>query len=1279
MQPKARTFEGTSRFAVSRKLGEGGMGVVYEAHDRDRGIPVALKTLLHLSPNGLLLFKQEFRSVAGIVHPNLISLHELFAEGEVWFFTMEMLHGRNLIEALRAGCSSCEFSTPKDISSDATEDRLSATISAATSGSIPSAFPPGGQGVEGMVVREPVVRGSAPNADALRHALLQVAQGLLAVHTAGKLHRDIKPSNILVTPEGRAVVLDFGLAQELGTSDGAGRGIAGTLAYMSPEQAVNRTLTPATDWYALGVTLYQSLTGSLPFVGKATPVLEAKRRRALLPPSELAVGVDPELEALTMDLLHPDPWRRPGGDAVVARLSGSNVVRLHAATTQPKASGTNEARPLFVGREAENDKLREALTRADTGEAVFVTVHGSSGVGKTALVDHFLESAPDKTVVLRGRCYEQESVPYKAVDSAVDALCQQLLRFSRSRLASLIPENMAMLAKLFPVLRRLEEESPWPEAASASDPRQARRLAIAALRELLRRLAQRRKIILVIDDLQWGDTDSATLLADMLAAPDPPPMLVLCTYRAEYAARSLCLQTLLPALAENSALHLVEIPLAPLSATEARTFAAQLMGENRSEAIAQVVADSGGSPYLMKELADYVSARPAESAAGVSLNDALASRFAGLAPDAQRLLEVIAVHGLPLAQIDAYRAAQLAGRDPAPLAALRFANLIRSSGTAETDEVEAYHDRVRETVVAHLATDSKRDRHSALAATLEQSGRADAETLASHFEGAGDNQRAGELFETAAGRAEETLAFDRAASFYQRSLRLRQLGPTAELSLRLRLAEALANARGGVDAAKGFEDAARLADPSARLALERRAAFYYMSCGRIEEGRAVLERVMKRAQLWLPQSRGAVLALLAVRSLRLALRSAHFREQNAAAVPHKIRERFDAAYAIAAPMGLMDGAQGLSFGALCLLLALRAGDPVRLVYGLQVGGYGMTLQGARGRRRAAALLDTARRISAERRDARLDATVALSSASQAYVIGQWRRSLELFAEAEHLYSKCPGTHWELASVRTLRLYTLFSLGEFAALAREYGPALQEAQALDDRYSCASLEAFCQPMALLAQDRVSEARHAVEASLGRWMVQQHGLQQVMAAQSLNAASFYDGTAANLTGYMQEQWKLLGASGMGSFDNLRISWLERMARTGLAHAGRSNASPEERKLGLTMARNAHRQLKKESLPWSFAVTNQVEAGLLAAAGDRAGAAGLLLKVIEQFSAVEMRANEASCRLYAGYLVGGERGKEMEASARQWFASQSIVNADRMAAVHAGGVLPHDATKH
>src|SRR5215218_7196663 len=95
-------FRGTERFEVVRRIGAGGMGVVYEALDRERGLPVAVKTLQGVDPSALLRFKNEFRALADVVHPNLVTLYELFAEGEQWFFTMELVPGVNFLEFARA-------------------------------------------------------------------------------------------------------------------------------------------------------------------------------------------------------------------------------------------------------------------------------------------------------------------------------------------------------------------------------------------------------------------------------------------------------------------------------------------------------------------------------------------------------------------------------------------------------------------------------------------------------------------------------------------------------------------------------------------------------------------------------------------------------------------------------------------------------------------------------------------------------------------------------------------------------------------------------------------------------------------------------------------------------------------------------------------------------------------------------------------------------------------------------------------------------------------------
>src|SRR5262245_10825459 len=135
------------RFVIQHRIGQGAMGVVYAAIDSERNAPVALKTLRGASPQALWRFKNEFRLLAQVVHPNVVLLHELITQGEQHFFTMELLHGVDFLTWVR--------DDPRR----------------------------------------------------LRDALRQLAEGVATIHTHGLLHRDIKPTNVLVTDAGRVVLL----------------------------------------------------------------------------------------------------------------------------------------------------------------------------------------------------------------------------------------------------------------------------------------------------------------------------------------------------------------------------------------------------------------------------------------------------------------------------------------------------------------------------------------------------------------------------------------------------------------------------------------------------------------------------------------------------------------------------------------------------------------------------------------------------------------------------------------------------------------------------------------------------------------------------------------------------------------------------------------------------------------------------------------------------------------------------------------------------------------
>ena len=150
-------------------------------------------------------------------------------------------------------------------------------------------------------------------------------------------------------------------------------------------------------------------------------------------------------------------------------------------------------------------------------------VHGPSGAGKTALVESFLDglSIRDDVLVLSGRCYERESVRYKALDSVVDFLSRYLSQLPVRQIRALIPDDGALLAELFPVLASvIDTES--TTTGPILDLQERRRRAVVAFRTLLSRLASRVHLVICIDDLQWGDLDSALLISELLHQPGAP-------------------------------------------------------------------------------------------------------------------------------------------------------------------------------------------------------------------------------------------------------------------------------------------------------------------------------------------------------------------------------------------------------------------------------------------------------------------------------------------------------------------------------------------------------------------------------------------------------------------------------------------------------------------------------------------------------------------------------------------------------------------------------------
>ena len=239
---------------------------------------------------------------------------------------------------------------------------------------------------------------------------------------------------------------------------------------------------------------------------------------------------------------------RPG--LRTARCSAAWGARPLEARQRARAWVWASPRVPLIGREEHLAALLAALGAVKQGRTVVCSVHGRSGwarppsssASSTTCAHADAAAAP---VILAGRCYEQESVPYKAFDSLVDALSRYLRRLPRWEAEALLPRDVQLLGACSPSCGGSRR---WarPRTAVSRSPTSASsgQRAFSALRELLARLGDRKPLILAIDDLQWADVDSAALLSDLLRPPDPPILLLLACYRSEDTATNLFLQAL---------------------------------------------------------------------------------------------------------------------------------------------------------------------------------------------------------------------------------------------------------------------------------------------------------------------------------------------------------------------------------------------------------------------------------------------------------------------------------------------------------------------------------------------------------------------------------------------------------------------------------------------------------------------------------------------------------------------------------------------------------------
>ncbi len=1245
-----------SRFAIESCLGTGGSGVVYRAHDAARGATVAIKVLSRIDPTSLLSFKAEFRTLAKIVHPNLLQLYELVARDNDWILSMELIEGGDFLQHVRPVAGE-----------DAPEPRAQRTSPASVT--LSEAFDT--ESLEDAshqqmrAVPKPGRELGPLHEPRLRSALRQLAEGLSALHSENCLHRDLKPGNVLVSrADERVVICDFGLVVEGAgeavstgtrgsvrgshlshtqdsTSDGK---IAGTVAYMSPEQMTGAKLSPASDWYAVGVMLYQALTGKVPF----SPILsfgeqlEQKRSERPRHPSAIDPNLPRDLGDLALGLLEPALERRFGYAEILTQLD--QVPRR--ALPEPVPAANN----VLIGRAAQLRKLHTAFARARSGHATVALVSGRSGMGKSALMRHFFSEIARQSdaVILSGRCHEREDLPFKAFDPLLDALSGYLAKLDPGQLVELLPEGSAALARVFPVLRRLPvllEGEGRSEGNEPADLLEQRRRAFAALRELLRRLCLMRPLVLYIDDLQWGDLESGPIFTELLHPPQPPSLLLVCAYRSEDEERS----PLLKALRTN---HLpeagiqapVEIQVEPLAEPDARELALSLLaGAARSTEAAELVTrEAQGSPFFVGELASHIRGVGMLDAGTLRLDNVLEARLGALSRECRELLSVVAVAGRPERRAVLERASELGGGAFQAFHVLESKRLVQSAGAGSEDRVEAYHDRIREKAYQLLPEPERVRLHLALAAALDALGYDDPEALFEHYRAAGERVRAGEYALRAADKAETSLAYGRVATLLAQALELLEDKGERRRALEERLGHALINAGRGPEAADAFFRALDGATPEKAIELRGLAMPQLLRAGLIDRALAELRSAEHVIGLRAPTTPLRAIFMLLWRRLMIRVRGRRLQAAPKAGISNLTVQRMDMLWGIGSALSPMDQLRGTVYQAEHMLLAMRSGDAYRYARALAIESTTYaTANNDPGQLQR--VIDAATEAGGACGHPH-GLSAAKGTASLCRMLeGRFRDSVRMAREAQQIIrERLHGTlAWDHAIMVLYELRTVALLGHVDQIIERVPEFLRDAEARGDNFAAVSGRTSHCCWAWLGSDQPELALEQVQLAERRWSADGYYLQHWYNTQAFGEVALYRDEPDEAWQRMAREWKRMFVI-RHKIQFTRGEILIMRARLALALA-KKRKDPTF----LRAAADDGRALLRERAPWIRAHGKLIVASVDSFT-DEARARASLAEVEGQLEAVDMLLVAAVARYRRGQLTPGQDGAKLVRSA-------------------------------
>lgn len=747
------------RYKVIDKLGEGGMSLVYRAEDKETGQMVVLKFLKEgitsRRVEDVLRFQREAGAIAKLEHPGIVKVYATGEYEQNPYIVMELLKGKSLADLFK---EQRRFSIEETVS-----------------------------------------------------IVLQISEVLNYVHGKGIIHRDLKPGNIMLLwePAGQhspstnyqVKVLDFGLAQILELKEiKSEEEIVGTFGYMSPEQSgmIRKPVDERSDLYSLGIIFYELLTGELPFKGRDVgTILHQQVARKPSSPRKIKPEIPEVIEGMVLKLLNKELEERyQTAKGLLADLTKYQAGEVSFIIGKEDVLKKLTYRTRLIGREEELNGLEELFEQARQGKGGVCLVSGGPGMGKSRLIEEMRGYIYERgSIFISGKCFAQENkIPYQPFIEALNEYINRLERLKAGekketirKMKGVLGELGQIIVKFNPNMRDVLGEQ--PELVPLEPERENKRFLMVSSRFFCNLGEEDKPCVIFLDDLQWADEGSLSLLAEIVSEIKEFPILVLGAYRDTEVTEEHSLIKLKNE-ARDKGYSLQEIGISLFDHVRLNRLIAELLledDERTYELSRYILNKSKGNPFFSIEITRQLVDEKVlfykeeekhwqvdwEKINRVTISpnivDIILRRIETLEEDQLNLLSYAAVIGGEFEIALLFRLTDLA-KERVIVLVDEAISLQLMERSLERGKILFVHDRIKDAFYQRIDEGKKRELHLEIARTIEELHKENVEEvlfdLAHHYTQAQDRDKSLQYALPAAEKAKGGYANEDAVRYY---------------------------------------------------------------------------------------------------------------------------------------------------------------------------------------------------------------------------------------------------------------------------------------------------------------------------------------------------------------------------------------------------------------------------------------------------------------------------------------------------------------------------------